>query len=134
MQYAHWTQRGYYPDDPHKENQDEFSVSPNTGGRKEDILLAVYDGHGKKGHDCSRYAKKVLPKAIDSKLRGARAKKYGKGFDPKNWPMLNEEEYQQCCEKAFMDTNQKMHKAADVSNTMVDHRKKCVLFLRQHQS
>ena len=58
MQYAHWTQRGYYPDDPHKENQDEFSITEQFAGRDKDALMVVYDGHGKKGHDCARFAKR----------------------------------------------------------------------------
>eukprot|EP00523_Entomoneis_sp_CCMP467_P005683 CAMPEP_0168763060 /NCGR_PEP_ID=MMETSP0724-20121128/24165_1 /TAXON_ID=265536 /ORGANISM="Amphiprora sp., Strain CCMP467" /LENGTH=514 /DNA_ID=CAMNT_0008812245 /DNA_START=194 /DNA_END=1738 /DNA_ORIENTATION=+ len=131
VEYAHWTQRGYYPDDPHKENQDEFSVTTKFAGRDQDILLAVYDGHGKRGHECSRFAKRKLPGSLNKFLRQARGKKYqeqlksqpggskgAKGYDPDNWPMLEPDEYKLCCRKGFLEVNKDMHKATNVEDTI----------------
>ena len=124
-QYAQWTQRGYYPDDPHKENQDEYQVQHPFTNSDRDAMLAVYDGHGSHGHSCARYAKKHLGKCIEKQVRLSRVKKYkeellaqgitkGKFFDPNQWPLLNAQEYQACCQKAFVECNQQMHASPDV--------------------
>jgi serine/threonine protein phosphatase PrpC len=128
-QYAQWTQRGYYPDDPHKENQDEYRVQNPFTNSDRDAMLAVYDGHGKQGHACARYAKKHLGKCVEKQVRLARVKKYketlqaagskeAKVFDPHKWPLLNADEYKVCCEKAFAECNQQMHASPDVSRVV----------------
>ncbi len=134
MQYAQWTQRGYYPDDPHKENQDEYRVQNPFTNSDRDAMLAVYDGHGKQGHACARYAKKHLGKCVEKQVRLARVKKYkdelraagspeSKVFDPHKWPYLNADEYKVCCEKAFAECNQQMHASPDVSSISSDDRR-----------
>lgn len=116
VEYAHWTQRGYYPDDPHKENQDEFSITTSFAGEHSGAMLGVYDGHGKHGHDCASFVKKKLPSIVGKYVRQARVKKYqtvlkkqGKAqvklFDPLEWPYLDAAEYKACCEKAFLECN-----------------------------
>jgi len=61
VQYAVMTQRGYYPDNPHKQNQDEYFICPSKfGNGVGDAFFAVFDGHGDWGHDCARFAKKKI--------------------------------------------------------------------------
>lgn len=127
-QYAYWSQRGYYPDDPFKANQDDFGVIASFAGREKDCWLAVYDGHGKRGQDCSAYAKKHLPRLAAKYIRQARVKKYqtklkkegklkdgAKVFDPTMWPILDPEEYKACCRRAFLECNKDMQESNDVS-------------------
>jgi serine/threonine protein phosphatase PrpC len=120
LQYAYWTQRGYYPDDPHKENQDELSISLKFASEPRDAMFGIYDGHGKHGHDSSRYCKKKLPDLLQKHIRKARVKKYQahlqqnnmgktKLYDPENWPFLDAEEYKDCCRKSYLECNQNMH-------------------------
>ena len=90
-------------------------------------MLAVYDGHGKQGHSCARFAKKRLPRAVAKHVRKMRVKKYqtqlkkmgtlkgAKTFDPENWPPLEPDEYKEACQVAFVECNQEMHKASKVS-------------------
>lgn len=120
-QFAHWTQRGYYPDDPHKQNQDEFGAHLEFAGVERDAMFAVYDGHGKTGHSCAKFAKDRLPKVIAKHVRKSRCQKYNKSrqgkkgpWDPNNWPLLTRTEYEACCRKAFLEVNQAMHDAPDV--------------------
>lgn len=42
---------------PNKDNQDAFSVLPNFGNDPNWRFFAVYDGHGKDGHLCARFAR-----------------------------------------------------------------------------
>ncbi|EEC48081.1 predicted protein, partial [Phaeodactylum tricornutum CCAP 1055/1] len=99
--YAHWTQRGYYPDDPHKENQDEFSITTSFAGEHSGAMLGVYDGHGKHGHDCASFVKKKLPSIVG-----------------KYWPYLDAAEYKACCEKAFLECNDSLRNTDAVDAKM----------------
>lgn len=57
IRYAFVSQRGYYPDAPHKANQDSFCVHTYFGGDAEQCLFGVFDGHGEYGTQCSQFAK-----------------------------------------------------------------------------
>ncbi|EED92173.1 hypothetical protein THAPSDRAFT_34507, partial [Thalassiosira pseudonana CCMP1335] len=100
--YAAMTQRGYYPDKPHKENQDTYYICPSKFGSGEgDAFFAVFDGHGESGHDCAHFAKTKLPVYLASSLKKQRAalnaarlredpnaSKLPNAFHPSNWPYL----------------------------------------------
>ena len=49
LRYAYLSQRGYYPDDPHKPNQDAFYFADKFANQASDAFFAVYDGHGRDG-------------------------------------------------------------------------------------
>ena len=51
-------QRGYYPSDVHKPNQDAFAVAKDLGGGLS--FFAVYDGHGADGHRCAQFGRDHL--------------------------------------------------------------------------
>jgi len=105
LKYAWMSQRGYYPDSPDKENQDaytcqaEFGRSASGGQRS---FFAVFDGHGKDGHFCARFARDVLPAEIAKKLEKLE-------LLPSN---TNETKYFQevrhCLELAHLSTNHQM--------------------------
>lgn len=129
VQYAFVTQRGYYPDDVHKENQDSYSITLNFAGQDGDALFGVYDGHGPYGDKCAQFAKKELPKALAKEIRALRIKKHkgmvnaGKasnegGFKPSNWPLLSEEEYEGACMRAHNACNAAMRKDDKVDDTL----------------
>jgi len=63
VEYAYVTQRGYYPTDPHKHNQDSHSIVNKFNGLSGDSFFAVYDGHGPHGEKCANFAKKELPRS-----------------------------------------------------------------------
>jgi hypothetical protein len=56
--YAWVTQRGFYPETPDKDNQDNYSIATKISEEKclDNIaLFGVYDGHGQEGHICSQF-------------------------------------------------------------------------------
>jgi serine/threonine protein phosphatase PrpC len=123
LQYAYCSQRGYYPNDPKKANQDAVSITPAYAGIKDDIHFAVYDGHGASGDHCAKYAKQHLPMSIAKyirqerselhKERNERLKMEGKEilpFNPKLWPLLNQEQYERACVRGHLECNEKMIK------------------------
>ena len=64
LRFAALTQRGYYPHQPDKANQDAFSVVPSV--TKEGHWFAVYDGHGPCGEKISGYASEHVSKRFKS--------------------------------------------------------------------
>ncbi|CAJ1953354.1 unnamed protein product [Cylindrotheca closterium] len=127
IEYATVTQRGYYPDIPGKQNQDAHSITLTFGGEETDVMFTVCDGHGASGHDCARFVNKDLPRSIAKFVRQTRSQHYvsklkaeGKStkgaFKPELWPLLEVEEYEECCRKGFAETN----KALDDDKTIND--------------
>lgn len=126
LRYASCTQRGYYPDEPLKKNQDAITTTQNFAGEDGDLFFAIHDGHGSEGHDCAVYARDNLPKLLTKYLRQDRAKLFkerqqgcglgdGSGsrgelvpFNPKLWPMLDEDSYERVSRRAHLDCNTNM--------------------------
>lgn len=69
LRYAYLSQRGYYPEDLHKSNQDAFRITPSIGGESSSFFAGVFDGHGAEGDTCSAYVRDTfeprLRKAMD---------------------------------------------------------------------
>ena len=57
LRYGYVCQRGYYPEDVSKENQDSFVTVANLGGVQGTLMVGVFDGHGEYGDDCSGFAR-----------------------------------------------------------------------------
>lgn len=117
IEYAVCTQRGYYPNDPNKANQDSYSVSLDFADIKKDSsLFSVYDGHGPKGEVFAQFAKDQLPLLMaqyvkeeqQAKVENVRAKKKIKSSVVGSLPLLNVKEYQQAARKAHVKCNQRM--------------------------
>ena len=69
LRYAYLSQRGYYPEDLYKANQDSYVVLPNYNGVKGDILLGVFDGHGRDGDGCSGFVRKNIGPQLSQALK-----------------------------------------------------------------
>lgn len=71
--YAYVSQRGYYPDEPNKANQDAFNIVRDylSDGS---WFFGVFDGHGKEGDLCAQFAKRnlanVMGRACKVRRRG----------------------------------------------------------------
>jgi len=66
--YAYVSQRGYYPDEPNKANQDAFNIVRDflSDGS---WFFGVFDGHGKEGDLCAQYAKRNLANSMGRAAR-----------------------------------------------------------------
>jgi len=60
LQHAYRSQRGYYPDDLEKANQDAFHVAAGFAGKADQFLMGVFDGHGEEGDLCSLFVRNRL--------------------------------------------------------------------------
>lgn len=108
-----------------------MDITLNFAGEQGDSIFAVYDGHGDQGHHCARYAKKKLPIVLAKYLRQTRVQRYiaqlkregktSKGaWNPAKWPLLSVEDYERCCRKALLETNQAMHDDKNVCGTKMN--------------
>ena len=61
VKWAAVCQRGYYPSQKTKPNQDSILLRPTDGG-KDRHFFGVYDGHGQAGDLCSQHARDQVPK------------------------------------------------------------------------
>ena len=68
LRYNYPCQRGLYPEDLDKENQDAFKILPGFAGEEKSIVMGVFDGHGEYGDDCSAFVRDHL----EEKIREAR--------------------------------------------------------------
>jgi serine/threonine protein phosphatase PrpC len=103
MRYAYVSQRGYYPEDLYKANQDAFKIS--TKFAQDDvpqILLGVFDGHGGEGDRCAAFVRD----RIEAEL-AAQIKKQPRG---KN--------FEKAYSGAFSTIGKKIHDQEDFDDTM----------------
>jgi len=133
VRYAFLSQRGYYPDDDKKANQDAYSIRTNfcssnaaSSSENNDAFLAVYDGHGRYGDKCAIFAKNELPMLIERAVhRLVTRKRVLPGESPPATPsslsLLTKEEFQAACKQAHLECNKMMHKVStfddDLSGT-----------------
>ena len=95
LRYAYRTQRGYYPDDMTKNNQDAFKVMKKLNGNSNLAYFGVFDGHGKVGDKCSYYVRDNIEQKLKMYIGTSRI------TDPKF-----DEKFSKC----YTSINQEMHK------------------------
>lgn len=109
LRYAWVSQRGYYPEDLDKANQDshiEIENFAQAEGMKDCALFGVFDGHGKTGDICSQFARDKIPPAL--------AKELGKMQEAGKVAGDVEPAYR----KAFVDVNEMLHALGSCDDTM----------------
>eukprot|EP00538_Stauroneis_constricta_P006489 CAMPEP_0119563802 /NCGR_PEP_ID=MMETSP1352-20130426/24788_1 /TAXON_ID=265584 /ORGANISM="Stauroneis constricta, Strain CCMP1120" /LENGTH=740 /DNA_ID=CAMNT_0007612471 /DNA_START=425 /DNA_END=2644 /DNA_ORIENTATION=+ len=134
LRYAFLSQRGYYPDDPHKPNQDAYSISTRFGNQDTDAHFAVYDGHGRDGDLCAQFARDKMPSYLTRHInrhkqkeaqkhknqleRMAAASNPDEPFNPLNHVELGKDQMQQACLKAHVECNQAMHQDPSLDDSL----------------
>jgi len=91
LRYAYLSQRGYYPEDLYKANQDAFKVIPRFAGEADQIFFGVFDGHGVDGDSCSYFVRDN----IEAELKLQMAK----------YP----EDFEKAYKETFIQVNIRMH-------------------------
>jgi serine/threonine protein phosphatase PrpC/CRP-like cAMP-binding protein len=128
MRYAYLSQKGYYPDDPHKPNQDSYSVTDRFGTRESnDGFFAVYDGHGRDGDLCSQFARDEMPKYLAKHINKMKAKESNamkdkldtyKSSDPLSHIELSKEQMHRASLRAHVECNLAMHQDPHVDDSL----------------
>eukprot|EP00574_Skeletonema_japonicum_P009982 CAMPEP_0201719612 /NCGR_PEP_ID=MMETSP0593-20130828/4784_1 /ASSEMBLY_ACC=CAM_ASM_000672 /TAXON_ID=267983 /ORGANISM="Skeletonema japonicum, Strain CCMP2506" /LENGTH=740 /DNA_ID=CAMNT_0048210095 /DNA_START=26 /DNA_END=2248 /DNA_ORIENTATION=+ len=124
VRYAYLSQRGYYPDDPYKANQDSYSVTKNFIGRESDAFFGVYDGHGRDGDKCAQFARDHLPPLTAAIVKKELEKEVKKpkldddGDELKKSIELPKDVLQSVMTKSHVECNNNMHSCKDLDDTL----------------
>ena len=89
-------------------------------------MIGVFSGHGEYGHQCAGFSQRVLPEQLAKFVRQKRVQRYAKtlkangnmnqgAWNPKKWPLLTTREFEQCCTRAFSETNKMLRQEEQVS-------------------
>ena len=76
LRYAWVSQRGYYPEDLDKANQDahaEYDEFGKAEGITDCAFFGVFDGHGKMGDKCAQFARDHIPRLLEKEIAKVRA-------------------------------------------------------------
>lgn len=107
MRYAYLSQRGFYPDDPFKANQDAYAVHPQLSSTHGDALFAVFDGHGSDGDKCAQYTKKNYPRQLEANLKKT-----------KDRHELHREQLHRLVTQSHVQTNKGLHADSKVDDSL----------------
>jgi serine/threonine protein phosphatase PrpC/CRP-like cAMP-binding protein len=122
LRYAFVSQRGHYPDDPYKANQDSYCIhetllGSNTSGThkdKKDALFGVFDGHGQAGDGCAIFARTQLPVSIKNHIEKIKPKKNAAG-DTK---LVTKDDIQTAILKAHVETNKALRRNPKIDDSL----------------
>lgn len=92
VRYAYVSQRGYYPDDLNKSNQDALCVALNVCGEQDTALFGVFDGHGATGDKCAEFVRDSVLETLERKLRQHKAADFEAAYT-----------------ETFLDINERLH-------------------------
>lgn len=151
MRYAYLSQRGYYPDgefkytmlqvlvtsltylftiapdcilylDPHKANQDSYSVTHKFIGKESDAFFGIYDGHGRDGDKCAQFVRDNLPlltaAVVEKETLGLPDNNDGSGVDLMKSMDLPKDVLQNAMTKAHLECNKRMHASQDLDDSL----------------
>jgi len=118
IRYAYLSQRGFYPDDEKKPNQDCYSVTTEFVGQETDALFGVYDGHGRDGDKCAQFSRDHLPSLMARHIIKAKneARRKGVATNAEGSIELTKEQIQNSCVTAHKQTNLAMHNATSLDD------------------
>uniref|UniRef100_A0A7S2E854 cGMP-dependent protein kinase n=1 Tax=Ditylum brightwellii TaxID=49249 RepID=A0A7S2E854_9STRA len=122
VRYAYLTQRGYYPDDAHKPNQDAYSVTHPFEEKETDAFFGVYDGHGRDGDKCAQYVRDNLPQLVTKYVIRAKMKEKANTLvgDTENNEViqLKKEQIQAACQKAHIECNRGIRRNVHIDDSL----------------
>ena len=113
MRFAYLSQRGKYPDDPDKPNQDAYCIKHNFTNQMEDAFFGVFDGHGKDGHGCAQFTRTHLPALVERFVEKGKAKLN----DPANADLTREQTHA-ALTKAHVECNKHLHKNTHIDDSL----------------
>ena len=93
LRYAYLSQRGYYPEDLYKANQDAFKVIPAFNGDTSTFFMGVFDGHGSDGDACSYFVRDNIEEHLKATMQ--------------RYP----DDFEKAFKHSFLNVNKAMHDA-----------------------
>lgn len=107
LKYVYVSQRGFYPTDPSKANQDSYVVCESLLGDHSCNLFGIFDGHGTYGDLCSHYAADEMPRQLVKAMN-----KHG------GLVSLDGDKCNDVYTKAFTETDRLLHHSSNVDDSL----------------
>ena len=101
LRYGVLSQRGYYPEDLFKANQDRYLIKQQIGGKKDAFFMGVFDGHGQEGDSCAEFVRKRAVPLLESLMNKDSFKYDFKQAVLETWRAIDDEMHEQ---EDFSDT------------------------------
>mmetsp|Transcript_19551 Transcript_19551/g.35486 ORF Transcript_19551/g.35486 Transcript_19551/m.35486 type:complete len:757 (-) Transcript_19551:36-2306(-) len=118
VRYAYLSQRGYYPDDAHKANQDSYAVTHDFADRKTDAFFGVFDGHGRDGDKCAHFVRDNFGPMLKKGVIKARVELARSQGEPVEGVELSKEKIQEVLLKAHTECNRSLHMSQRVDDSL----------------
>mmetsp|Transcript_37128 Transcript_37128/g.90011 ORF Transcript_37128/g.90011 Transcript_37128/m.90011 type:complete len:759 (-) Transcript_37128:295-2571(-) len=133
LRYAYFSQKGYYPDDPHKPNQDSYKVIEKFGAAEaNDAFFGVFDGHGRDGDLCAQFTRDNIAPCLArniSRIKRQEVQNHKPQLnrlvstsanpgDPTSYVELSREQIQQAALRAHVECNMMMHKDPSLDDSL----------------
>eukprot|EP00804_Cyclotella_cryptica_P029789 CCRYP_020665-RA/>CCRYP_020665-RA protein AED:0.04 eAED:0.04 QI:444/1/1/1/1/1/4/57/699 len=93
----------------HKPNQDSYTITPSFASRSTDIFFGVFDGHGRDGDKCAKFARDTLPPLLAESILHSR---FGGGDE------LSKEAMQDAICKSHLECNRRMHASRTLDDSL----------------
>lgn len=107
LRYVYVSQRGFYPSDPHKANQDSYVICESLLGDHSCNMFGIFDGHGTYGDLCSFFAADEMPKNL------VKAVNKNGGLS-----CLDGDKSKDVYTKSFTDTDKALHSNASIDDSL----------------
>eukprot|EP01038_Epipyxis_sp_PR26KG_P010672 gene10672-14332_t len=112
LKYCYVSQRGYYPNDLSKANQDSYVICESMNEDPNSHFFGVFDGHGEVGDHCSYFAADQVPDQFISELHKATDSSGTADSKSLYQPIkLDDKKFRDVYSRAFMNTNAALHKS-----------------------
>jgi len=118
VRYAYLSQRGYYPDDANKANQDSYAVTHDFADRKTDAFFGVFDGHGRDGDKCAHFVRDNFGPMLKKRVKKARAELSLSQGEPVEEVELSKEKVEEVLLKVHADCNRSLHVSQRVDDSL----------------
>lgn len=115
MRYAYLSQRGKYPDDPDKPNQDAYAINHEFKVQATDGFFGVFDGHGKDGDGCAQFTRTYLPQLVERYIEKSKGRKSANSGSPSD---LSRDQTHDALHKAHVECNKLLHKNQHIDDSL----------------
>lgn len=104
ISFAFMSQRGFYPDNLNKPNQDECCARENFRDRANEMFFGVFDGHGEEGALCARFVRKNLPETLKDTCGNKSLKRLNHVIYKSAFDSTNDKLHQECIDDVMSGT------------------------------
>lgn len=115
LRYAYLSQRGKYPDDPDKPNQDAYAINHDFKIQATDGFFGVFDGHGKDGDGCAQFTRTYLPQLVERYIEKSKGKRSSSSVSPTD---LSRDQTQDAMHRAHVECNKLLHKNQHIDDSL----------------